>query len=199
MIRNLKSLGLALMAVAAFGVVGVSAASAAEFHSEGATTTLTGTQTSQHVFTTTAGTVKCNTATFSGTQSGATTQFVTVTPFYSGCTAFGFINVPIHVNGCTYTFDANNSGQVQIKCPAGKVIEITTPGGCTTTIGSQSGLKSTSYSVEGSGTTRELTKHTNISGLHYGECGTTRTNGTLVGTTKITVELFGKHVGFWWT
>ena len=198
MIRNLKSLGLALMAVAAFGVVGVSAASAAEFHSEGATTTLTGTQTSQHVFTTTAGTVKCNTATFSGTQSGATTQFVTVTPFYSGCIAFGFINVPIHVNACTYTFDANNSGQVEIKCPAGKAIEMTAPG-CTTTIGAQKGLKSRTYTNEGAGTTRELTVHTNIAGIHYVECGTTRTNGTYVGTTKITGETALKaHLGVWW-
>lgn len=183
MTRKFKSLGLVLAAVFAMSALGVSAASAAEFHSAKAPTTISGTQSSSHVFTTNAGTVTCKTATFSGTQSTTTATTVQLTPTYSSCTAFGFINVPIDVNGCSYTFTSH--GATTVDCPSGKAFEITAPG-CTTKVGPQTFASGMTYTTVGSTPSRSISASTNISGITYDECGTIRTNGTYKGTTSIT-------------
>jgi len=182
MTRKFKSLGLVLAAVFAMSAIGASAASAAEFHSAGAPTTITGTQSTSHVFTTSAGTVTCKTATFSGTQSTQTATTVQLTPTYKECTAFGFINVPIDVNGCSYTFTSH--GATTVDCAAGKAFEITVPG-CTTKVGPQTFAKGMEYTTVGSTPSRSITSHTNVTEIEYNECGTVRKNGTYKGDTSI--------------
>jgi len=182
MTRKFKSLGLVLAAVFAMSAIGASAASAAQFHASVEPVNITGTQSTTHVFTTSAGTVTCKTATFTGTQATKTSSTVTLAPTYKECTAFGFINVPIDVNGCAYIFSA--SGTTEVECPAGKAFEITVPG-CTTTVGPQHFATGMTYTTIGTTPNRHITAHTNISGIHYIECGTTRTNGTYKGSTTV--------------
>lgn len=175
--RSLKTLGLVLAAVFAMGAVMASAASAAEFHSAAAPVTLSGSQSTSHVFTTNAGTVTCKVATFSGSSSVKTTSEITMTPKYENCTAFGFISVPIHVKG-DYLFTAN--GDVHVN----GTFEITAPG-CTTTVSGPQTLKGANSFSNNAGKTDVIAK-TNASGIAYNECGTARTNGTYTGTTTVT-------------
>ena len=140
MTRNLKALGLALVAVFAMSVVGASAASAAtEFHAEKAPVTLTGSQhAGEDVFTTDAGTVSCENASYVGSQATATALTSSATPSYSGCHATFGLNTTIDVNECKYIFHSDTK-KVDISCPSGKVLAVTAPG-CEITVGSQTGL-----------------------------------------------------------
>jgi len=212
MTRYLKVLGLTLVAAFAMSAVVASAASAANFnfHSEGTSTVLTGTQhAGSDVFKTDGGTVSCSSATYTGSQTGSTAESVEVTPTYSGCTAFGFINVPIHVNGCKYKFATSETkyqGAVHIIC-ATKPIEITSPG-CTVTVGTGTPGGKATYTNVGSGTTREVTVDVALTGINYvednngggcvGPTGTTKTNGTYSGAALVTGETSKKaHLGIW--
>lgn len=172
--RKFKTLGLVMAAVFAMSAVSVSAASAAEFHAETAPVTLSGSQSSTHVFTTAAGTVTCKVATFSGSSSVKTTKEITMTPKYENCTAFGFISVPIDVKG-DYLFTAN--GDIHVN---GEFL-ITTPG-CTTTVSKQTIKGGNSFS-NGAG---DVNVETNASGIAYNECGTERTGATYTGKTTVT-------------
>jgi hypothetical protein len=207
MSRNIKVLGLALVAMLAMSAVVASAASATAFNfkSETVPTQLTGKQhAGNDVFTTDAGKVECTEATYLGEQTVSPVNNVSVVPTYTGCTAFGFANTPIDVNGCSYKFTAitkeagNFEGAVDIICPAGKVIEVTAFG-CTVTIGSQTGLKKVTYTNVGAGTTREVTVDVNLTGIKYEEhnkgifptCANNTvatTNGTYVGAGLVTGE-----------
>jgi hypothetical protein len=119
-----KALGLAFLAVVALGVLSTSTASAGEFHSEGSHSVISGSQVGEEVLTVSAGTVKCKEATYSGTQSTATATTLKVTPTYSECTAFGFVNATIDTNGCEFKLSGDNQN-VAIVCPAGKAITVT--------------------------------------------------------------------------
>jgi len=208
MTRKLKTLGLAFVAVLAFGALSATAASAAtSFHSEQAHTILDGAQpvAEDDVFTVKAGTVKCTSATYSGTTSSATTTTVTVTPAYSGCTAFGFVSTPIDVNGCTYTFNATNDDLV-ISC-AGSPITVTAFN-CYVKVGSQTASTGISYSTAGSGTSRDVTAKANITGLKYSQesksfpgcTGGSFEDGKYVGSGTVTgTNTTGGAVGIWWT
>lgn len=162
---------------AAVVALSVQAAPAAEFH---AGFVVTGTQTGKHVFTTAAGTVTCTTAHFEGTISPTTSE-MRLTPNYgtNACQAFGFINVPVDVNGCT--FRSTVGGQTHIECPAGSGIEITAPG-CTTKIESQTVEKGT-YANNAAKT--DIVATLNYSKIAYNECGTARTGATYTGTTTL--------------
>jgi len=205
MTRNLKALGLALVAVFAMSAVMASAASAEsafKFKSEGTPTKLTGKQhAGNDVFTTHTGTVSCNEAKYSGEQVGTEVSEVTVTPVYSECKAFGLFNVPVTTNGCVYTFKtgtktgATYAGSVSIVCPEGKVIEVEAPG-CTVTVGSQANVGGITFTNIGTTTTREVTLDVNINTLKYEEhrpffgiCSTNTvptTGGTYVGAGVVT-------------
>jgi len=135
MIRNLKALGLALMAMLVMAAVAASAASADDFTSESSPVTLTGKQTGGgDVFTSTAGTVKCKEKKYTATGVATPTTAVTVTPSYPAktvggelnCTAFGF-PAEVHTNGCTFRFTvgATTTGGLEIICPEGKEITAT--------------------------------------------------------------------------
>jgi hypothetical protein len=212
--RRLKSLGLALLAVLAFASVSVSAASAAEFHSEIAHTALSGTQVGEDVFTTNAGTVKCKKASYTGTSSAVTTPHQTVAPSYSECTAFGFVNATIDPNGCTYTFAAVAgtpspiTGTVQIVCTGEKKYIEVTAFNCDVKVGPQGPLKGITYTNAGAGKTRDVTVDVSLTGLHYEQSGTsfpgcsggagTFTNGTYTGQATVKgANTAGEQVGIW--
>lgn len=179
--RKFKTLGLVLVATFAVSAMGSPAASA-DFFSEVHPQTLSGSQTTNHVFTTNAGTVSCKVATFSGTTSASASPTQTLAPNYENCIAFGFISVPIHENGCAYVLHAN--GTTEIECPEGKKIEITAPG-CTMTIGPQHFSSGMSFSNNAGKT--DIVASTNISSqIDYNACGTVRTNGSYTGATTVT-------------
>jgi hypothetical protein len=214
MIRNLKVFGLAVVAMLAMTAVVASAASAAvEFNSEAATTNLTGTQTEQNVLTVTGGTVKCNVATFAGTQSGTTKSELEVEPKYSGCTAFGQAS-HIDTNGCKYKMTA--AGKVSISCGAGGPIVVTvgTPTVfCTVKVGAHTPANNdVDYTNEGAGKTRDILVRatagkiplTANEGITYtssgGICGASGSNGAYRGTVTTTGYSDPAHlvqVGIW--
>ncbi len=115
MIRNLKVLGLALVAVFALSAMLASVASASKpvstpywFASDGDWTTLSGSQgTPGDVFETDAGLpVKCTTVGYTGSIGVTTATTITLTPTYSGCT-FGGFTLDVITNGCRYVYHAD--------------------------------------------------------------------------------------------
>jgi hypothetical protein len=153
MIRNLRVLGLALVAVCAFAAVSASSASAVthKLTCAEATCVITGTQVgTPHVFGAKSSPnleVSCTAATFGPTtiSSGATS--ITIHPVYTGCTGGGF-GVTVDTTGCNYIlsgetetyFDTNGvdkgeDATVGVECTAGNSIKITAALGCTLTIG----------------------------------------------------------------
>ena len=219
MIRNLKFLGLALVAVLAMSAMAATAASADEFQSESESTTLTATQ-EKHLeggvekndrFTTTGGIVECSTATYKGSQTGKKVTSVEVEPTYSGCT-FAGLSAVIHTNECKYKFTLTaglTTGSVQVVCPAGKEITVTvgpsTTLRCTIHVPPQT-LGGITYSTIGAGATREVTVAVNTGAtLHYsqtagtgsGACATAdnETTGTYIGAAVVTGEVGTTHTG----
>lgn len=183
--RELKTY---LAAVCAMFAVGAPTASAAEFHAASFPATLSGVQTTSHVFTFDLGTVTCNSVTFKGTASAKTSSTLTLAPTYGGCTAFGFINTPVHPNECVYTYQA--FGTMELKCPAGKYIDITAPL-CTVKISPFHREIGTGFAADGTHTVTKITSNT--SGVPYDECGTKKTNGKYTGKADV-----GGSVAFWY-
>jgi hypothetical protein len=201
--RKLKALGLTVVALMAAMALSVSAASAAEFHSEVAHTSLSGSQIGTDVFTVNAGTVKCTEATYTGTQSAETAKTVKVLPKYSGCTAFSFVNTTIDVNGCEYEFSGENTDVNIVNCATPITV---TAFNCWVTVGAQSGLKSVTYTNEGSGTSRDVKVKVAITGIKYTQhsksfpgCSSgTFTNGSYTGEATVKgANTAGEQVGIW--
>jgi len=207
MIRTLKATGLALVAILALGVMAASA-SAAEFHSEAATTTIDSTQTTANKFVTGAGTVECSTANYSGTQTGATAKSVTVTPSYSGCSAFGFANTHVEVTGCTMTLFADTSSTLQCGATGHIVITPTFFGSvCTVTIGGhQSFGKGSVEYTNIAGPPKDIRVHQKVTGIAYsvtksgcGQAVGSYTDGTLSGTqTVVCTQPANVQINCWW-
>jgi hypothetical protein len=207
MMRNLKILGLALVAVFAMSSVAASMAAADQFTAEAYPTVLTGKTdpgAAADLFTTTTGNVNCKSSTYTGTVSAATTT-VSMLPSYAECTAFGFPAV-IDVNGCTYLFHvmggSSTEGDVDLECTGGNQVTVTAIGAgttkCTVHVGSQADITGTvKYINTGSGTTREVTLEVDIGGIDYshtkgtglGACTAgSATNGSLVAKGIVTGE-----------
>jgi hypothetical protein len=203
MIRNLKVLGLALVAVFAMSAVAASASSAAQFHSEGANTTFSGGQTTQHRFGTTTGTVICSTASFSGEAANATEESLTITPVYSGCEFEELFEVTVNTNGCKYTFHASSAtnGTVDIKgCGTNKYIQVGSTLTCRVRVPEQNGISAVMYTNEGSGANRKVLVTAEVTNLRYEESGlfcansgTSMENGTYTGSTLVS----GNQGGVW--
>ena len=145
MIRNLKILMLAAMAVAAFGAISASGASAAEYHCEtaGASCILTlspdGTsKTAHHVFIVRkegkSGSVTCNGLDAQATGTKTATELTLTNLNYTGCNLAG-TEATIDTTGCDYLFNSNG-GKVNVVCEGANKIKITA-GACTVEIGSQ--------------------------------------------------------------
>jgi hypothetical protein len=177
--RNLKVLGLALVAVLALGAMVASAASADDLTAESYPATLTGTQEGVDTLTIPeVGTTACEGTTYHGTISAATTA-QSVTPTYppptapKHCLSLGF-PAEVHTNGCTYTLRVGvgvTTGTVDIVCPAGKEITITVnvPSPmvlkCTIHLPPQTGKATLTYKNVGTLKTREVTVEANVTGL----------------------------------
>jgi hypothetical protein len=193
-IRNLKALGLALVAVFALTAVAASAAQAAEFHAEEAPVFFEGSQVEQHIFTVDKGTVKCNTATFTGSSATATTATVTLTPVYSTC-KFAGTAADVKMNGCDYLFHLSSAttATVDVVCSGGAEIEVeSTTTNCIVHVPAQNGLSHVILASEGTTTTRDITATVTVAGIHYTEVGSeckfngvATTNGTYNGTATI--------------
>src|SRR5215207_2573751 len=181
MMRNLKVLGLALVAMLAMTAVAASAASADEFTGEtNPVPLLTGKQTGAgDVFTTTSGIVKCKEVSYKATNVASGVTAVNATPTYpvktplgeQNCTAFGF-PAEIHTNECTYRFTINagagvTTGKLDVICPAGKEITVTAVSAgvtkCTVHVPAQEIGAGITYSNTGAGATREVDITANIS------------------------------------
>jgi hypothetical protein len=150
MIRNLKVLLAAAMALAAIGAFSASAAQAhtpAQFHCHVAPCAvtvlphLTGTgATKHHVLVlkdkTQTLSFTCNTLNGYATQNTKTSTTLTVTSIvYAGCSGVGQ-PVEVRMNACHY--DITAAGGLAIQCPAGKSIEIElVESKCIVTIGNQ--------------------------------------------------------------
>jgi hypothetical protein len=218
MIRNLKLLSLAFVAATALSAVAASGALAAVFHSEEAPTILFGSQhAGEDVITTDSGKVTCNEVGYAGIYEGTTTtQEVTLEPSFSEChliLIFTF-NVTVDMNGCNYLFTAeqfvigltNDPPQVHLKCPTGKVIEVTAPS-CTVTISPQT-AQGIEYTNRGGipNESRDITIDIEIKSLIYEEHGSAcenetgiTFNGTYNGAATIRAYNFiGNQQGFWY-
>ena len=137
MIRNLKTLGLAIVAVLALSAVVASAAGASEFTAGSYPATATASSAKGNDdFNTEAGSVQCK-AHFHVGSLAAASESVTVTPTYSECQAFGFLSATVHMNGCDYVFYTNE--KVDLACPKEKSVVITAAT-CTVAIHAQGEL-----------------------------------------------------------
>jgi len=142
MIRNLKTLGVALCAVLALSVVVASAASAANYTASSYPTTGTGeSELGNDVFKTEAGNVECKSH-FAGTLS-ASSSTLTVTPTYTKCKAFGFLEATVNMGSCDYLFKAPTgekdayTAAVEVKCTNAASPITISAGTCKTTVGEQ--------------------------------------------------------------
>ncbi|HEX7278556.1 MAG TPA: hypothetical protein VF255_02925 [Solirubrobacterales bacterium] len=210
MVRRLKRLWLLCLGVAALGLLSAGSASAAEFHSEVAHTSITGTHGGEEIFTVNAGSIRCQETHYVGTRTVATSTTLTLTPEYTGCTAFGFVNATIDHNGCFLTFHTEAGtgaigGRHTIECEGGKAITVTAFN-CWVTIGSQSNIGPVTYTNQGAGATRDVTVDFSTSGLTYtqhsksfpGCTNGTFTNGIHSGATTLrSFDTAGLQKGFW--
>jgi hypothetical protein len=183
MIRNLKALGSALVAIFAMSAVVASAAqaTAGTLTSEGKSVIVTAEQVGEHQISFTDHLIggqpfgwKCKKVTFTGTQAvseGATT--LQTHPIYQECIVGG-LNATITTTGCDYLFHIGTptlSGgwhvTTDIVCNAGSVIKIVTAT-CEMTIGGQTGLTTSELTNAGGvGTAMDLLLHTSITDIKY--------------------------------
>ena len=146
MIRNLKTLALALVAVLAMSAVVASAVQAApQFTCSVYPCTVTGSNTAgNETLTTPGGTVQCDSH-FEGTLSGASTQ-LTIVPSFSECVGFGFLNANVTEEGCVYRIistsrlgESHYRKRVDLICPGTGLTIVA--GTCHLDIPSQNGIE----------------------------------------------------------
>lgn len=211
--RNLKVLGIALAAVAAIGLLSVSAAFASFplFHSEAEDTVLTGSQgqmANANVLTTDFGELRCNDVKYIGTQEVLTTSTLTLKPNFEQCQHNGE-NAVVTENSCAFVFHLGEStepieAQMDLECVDADQLVIHTEE-CTTTIPPQAGLKKVTFTNEGEAATRSIIADLNVEEIHYVEhgegCATeteTTENGTFTGKITVTGEDSEQaHIGLW--
>jgi hypothetical protein len=194
--RNLKALGLTLVAAFALCAAITPAASADEFKAEKTPVTLTGEYDALRwdAFVTTYGVVECDTGKLTGTiaAGGSPTSALTMTPTYSGCFYDkDLFPTVIDLNGCDYRYTINvgasTAGSLHIICPkvdgVTQEIKITVgvPGTlkCTIDIPEQTLATGITYKNIGAGAMREITVEILVKALEYKE-----TAGTGLGACK---------------
>ena len=172
MIRNLKTLGVALCAVLALTAVVASAASANYTASSYPTTGTGESALGNDVFKTEAGNVECKSH-FEGTLS-ASSASLTVKAKYTNCKAFGFLEATVNMGSCDYLFtNATGTGvldqwtakEIHVKCTeAGKPITISA-GTCKATVGEQT----TAGSVDLTNNTaaKDVSVQATVTGVKY--------------------------------
>lgn len=154
MIRNLKALGIALVAVFATGALSASSALAVDtfISATGKPVLVTGISHNHKLtFTNSGANIQCTTKRVAGTFVSGSEEMtidveysgtVNVVPHTQHCSA-SFGQATVHMNGCHYVLEGATTGHdpvgstdatVWITCPPGKVIDITTSVGITITI-----------------------------------------------------------------
>lgn len=219
MTRNLKALGLALVAVFAMTAVLASAAQALKVvmpgEGESITAWLTGETVAHegisgllHKFTLAGGQgISCEEPTFVATVKNGNTS-VTVVPTYDNCDAkIGneTLGATITMNDCDYLFHGGvevssttfKEGEVDLVCPAGKVVEIHVYKDvkhneelCTYKVAGFTNNKANEFHNEGTGATSDVkitTTATGIATTRTGSllCGAASTTGTYTGSTTV--------------
>ena len=192
MIRNLKVLVAAAMALAAFGVFSASGAQAAEFHCsvENCVGVLkpdevANTKTSHHVFIV-ENAAKTESVSFTcGQLSGkskttaktSTTQEAgnSTALAYSECFVNGSGATTVDMNGCKYNFTAAGTVTITGCTNAAKQIEVTIAN-CTFDIPEQGPLSTISYHNIGTSPNREVTVSTNVTGIKVTAATGTKAN-----------------------
>jgi hypothetical protein len=199
MIRNLKALGLAMVAVFAMSALVASAAQAtvSTFTPEkGEAATIHGVQSTTHNFQVGSRTLTCGTATFLGSVTGNTTD-TKIVPTYENCDTKPVLGISfpavVTMNSCYYTFTGENTvatGQygvsVHVECDSGDEIVIHVKSGsndiCTLTIKPQTATGLTA-------TNDTSTKPDDVV-LHANSTVQTTIHGTLCGGTENTNQEF---------
>lgn len=205
MMRNIKALGLAFVAIFAMSAVVASAAQANAFMSEGnVTAAISADQIKgeDHVFTVEGNKVECETAHFATAgEVSSPTGSITVHPSYSGCTAFSFVGASVTTTGCDYTLGVGSiietgkyNGKLNLTCSGSSKIVISA-GTCEATVsGPQEFGSGITYTNAGAA----VTVAANVSGIKTNKTkdgflcpfkGTGEVNGTYTGNTSAT----GKH------
>ena len=128
MTRNLKALGLALLAVFALSAVAASAASAANdvFTSSVEKTDLTGESAAPAFEIPGGAAIECSTGTYRGTIASNKVSEVTVHPVYEGnCLTAKTFPTTVDTAGCDYKLtgntDANGHASAHIECTSGSI------------------------------------------------------------------------------
>ncbi len=126
--RNLKALGLAVVAVFATSAIAATAAAANQFHSASVNTTVTiATKPTQVLLLEEGGPkIQCVLTGGSGTVSAQTVTEVTFAPIYSNCSSPIGEKTEVIMNGCQYLLTikaTENLGPVHIKCPTEKGVQ----------------------------------------------------------------------------
>ncbi len=210
MIRKLKTLGLALVAVSAMGAMAAPVGSASpQLHSETEHTILTGTQIVGNELGLDVGVMKCGVTNFDGTIGVATTTTFGLTPTFENCKFGAEVNALFTHNGCNFRFhigaDTEHlTGSMDIVCPDGEEIEIDAPM-CMITIPPQANIGTVTYTNENEGMTRSVILDLNLNGIDYEEHGMlceneteTTNNGTYSGKVTVTGENTAQeHRGIW--
>jgi hypothetical protein len=204
MIRNLKVLIAAALALSAFGAFTAAGAQAAhEFHCSVSPCTLTakqdGTSTTAHQVFIVENAAKTEQVSFTcheisghGELVGNTKNEITATNIqHKICTVNGSPGVLVDMNECDYKFTGGIAGttdgaEVHVECPVGKKIQVTIPEiGCTFEIGPQT-LSGIGYHNLGSPGSREVTltakTTTNIAVTRNANCAALIKSEALIGT-----------------
>jgi hypothetical protein len=105
MIGKLKALGLAVLPLVVLTAAAPAAQATIKFEASAYTATATGSsEKGTGFFSTEAGKVECAEH-FEGSLTEASSTF-TVAPTYTSCSAFGFLEATVAMNGCTYVLHA---------------------------------------------------------------------------------------------
>lgn len=109
----------------------------------------------------------CNNSALSNGELEGSSESITLTPSYSGCSFHGY-ETTIETHGCRYTFDAGYEGEgsMTIGSCSGKGITFTAVHNCTVTIPPQT-IAPVSFETIGSGSEREIEISVNGSGYEY--------------------------------
>lgn len=185
MIRNLKAIGIAVVAVFAMSALVASAAHATEARvkcgndiTKQCTIKVTHDPTAPNgVFKTKAGNVECEkfSANSGPVTDGEKLSSLTLTELkYEECELGGLVAVVSVPSGCHYTLNSGNTietgatGSVTVAQTVGTVCEIKiTAGACTVTVKPQGPLNSVTYTNAKTATLEEITAHANVEKIKY--------------------------------
>jgi hypothetical protein len=160
MIRSIKTLGVALIAVLVMSALAVSAAGASNFTASSYPTAGAAiSEKGNDDIKTEAGSTECKVSYAMDAITGPS-EVITVTPTFTECQSFGFLSATVNMNGCDYVYHTN--GAWDIVCSGSNMITIVSST-CEMKIGAQVGLKSIAFSNSGSG----ISAKANVGGIAY--------------------------------